>query len=197
VSVPGVVSLLAAYLLGSIPFGFLLFRAFAGGDIRREGSGNIGATNVFRSGGRWIGVATLLLDVMKGMAAVALARWMTGEPSWQAAAAFAAVAGHCYPFVLRFKGGKGIATGGGAYGFTAPLPMLIALALFGVTTLLSRMVSLGSIVAGLSLPVLVLLLQPDRPLMISSAAAAILVLTRHRANIRRILAGEENRIRGS
>ncbi len=196
-SMPGTASVLIAYLLGSIPFGYLLFRTLAGGDIRQKGSGNIGATNAFRAGGRAIGVATLLLDVLKGLAAVALSRWMTGDPVWQAAAAFAAVAGHCYPFTLRFRGGKGIATGGGAYGLAAPLPMLVAVGLFAVTTALTRMVSLGSIVAGLSLPVLVMLLQPDRALVVSSAAAAVLVVTRHHANIRRILAGEENRIRGS
>jgi len=197
VSMVGIGSLLFAYLLGSVPVGYILFKLFAGGDIRDKGSGNIGATNAFRAGGRGIGVATLLLDVAKGIAAVATARMLTGDPAWEAAAAFAAVLGHCYPITLRFRGGKGIATGCGAFGFLAPLPMGGALALFAATALLTRMVSLGSILAGLALPLLILTLQPSRPLMTSAVAAAALVIARHHQNIRRILAGRENRIHGS
>lgn len=190
--------LLAVYLIGAVPFGYLLFRLRGGGDIRREGSGNIGATNVLRSGGKVAGAATLALDAGKGAASVWLAETvMGGDMRWSAAAAFTAVVGHCFPIYLGFRGGKGIATGCGAYGLLAPAPMLLTLALFAAVTWATRIVSLGSIAAGLGLPIFVLWLRPELPLVMSAAASGGLVIVRHHANIRRLLAGEERRIDGS
>jgi len=186
----------AAYLISAIPFGYLLLKVGRGGDIRKHGSGNIGATNAFRTGGRAIGIATLALDIGKGALCVALARWLTGSFPWEAAAAFASVLGHCYPIYLRFKGGKGIATGCGAYGVLAPIPMAGALAIFLAALLITRMVSVGSIAAGLALPLLILWLRPEPALLLSVAASVLLVITRHRANISRIVAGSEHRIDG-
>jgi acyl phosphate:glycerol-3-phosphate acyltransferase len=194
----GVVGLLATYLFSAVPFGLLMFKLGRGGDIRKQGSGNIGATNVFRAGGKAVGIATLLLDIGKGALSVLLVRSLTqGDVRWQAAAAFVAVLGHCFPIYLGFKGGKGIATGCGAYGVLAPVPMGIALCVFLVALLLTRMVSVGSICAGIAVPLLIVWLQPERALLISVAAAAALVLMRHQANIRRIATGGEHRIHGS
>ncbi|HZI93717.1 MAG TPA: glycerol-3-phosphate 1-O-acyltransferase PlsY [Patescibacteria group bacterium] len=190
----GTLALGLSYLISAIPFGLLVFKLGRGGDIRAQGSGNIGATNVFRAGGKWAGTATLVLDIGKGALSVALVRGITSDPRWTAAAAFASVLGHCFPIYLRFKGGKGIATGCGAYGVLAPLPMGITLGVFLVAMLITRMVSVGSICAGIALPLLILWLQPERPLLVSVGAAAALVILRHQANVRRILAGGEHRI---
>ncbi|MGH9867549.1 MAG: glycerol-3-phosphate 1-O-acyltransferase PlsY [Candidatus Polarisedimenticolia bacterium] len=192
----GVLTLLAAYLLGSIPTGFLLFRWMSGEDIRRRGSGNIGATNVMRSGGRMAGILTLLVDAAKGALAVLLARAVAPGGGWAAAAAFLAVMGHCYPVFLRFRGGKGIATGCGAYAVLAPIPMLAALGVFVAVSALSRMVSLGSIAAGLALPAAIAWWSGEPALLISATAAVLLAVSRHHENIRRILAGREHRIGG-
>src|SRR5262249_36550383 len=167
-----------------------------GGDIRRQGSGNIGATNVLRVGGTFAGVATFVLDAGKGAVAVLMTRSVAGSP-WDAAAAFAAVLGHCYPVFLRVRGGEGVATRGGAYARLAPVPIATSLAVFTTTPLTSRMVSAGSMAAGVVLPLAVLWLRPEPALRISVLAAAVLVIARHHANIRRILGGKEHRIRES
>ena len=187
----GLATLLGAYLLAAVPFGYLVVRMFAGRDIRGEGSGNIGATNVFRTSGKLPGAMTLLLDAAKGALAVALTRWVLHDPRWEAAAAFVAVLGHCYPVYLRFKGGKGIATGCGAYFVLAPLPMALTLGVFIIAVLLTRIISVGSMLAGVALPLLVWWLQPDRGLLVSVAASAALVILRHRQNLRRLLKGTE------
>ena len=193
----GIAALIAAYLFSAIPFGYLLIRFRTGSDIRSEGSGNIGATNVVRVGGKGAGLLTLCLDMAKGLASVALARTiMNGDPYFCAGAAFCAVLGHCYPVYLKFRGGKGIATGCGAYAILAPLPMALALGVFGLALLLTRMVSVGSICAGLALPLLVWWLIPDTALLISVIAAALLAITRHRPNIVRIIHGAEHRVDG-
>jgi len=193
----GALLLLAAYLIAAIPFGFLLFRMQGGGDIRKEGSGNIGATNVFRAGGRAAGIATLVLDIAKGVLAVGVVLWWTQDLAWSAAGAFVAVVGHCYPVYLGFRGGKGIATGCGAYGILAPLPMGLTLLVFLAAVLTTRMVSVGSIAAGLALPLLIWLLQPERSLLYSVAAAAALVIWKHRGNIERLLRRKESRLGAS
>ena len=193
----GIAALILAYLISAIPCGYLLVRWRTGSDIRSAGSGNIGATNVLRVGGRGAGLLTLALDMAKGLVSVALARAITGgDPVWCAGAAFSSVLGHCYPIYLRWRGGKGIATGCGAYAILAPLPMMLTLAVFVVALLLTRMVSVGSICAGLALPLLVWWLNPDPALLISVVAAALLVITRHRPNIVRILQGAERRVNG-
>lgn len=195
--IQGVVVLMGAYLLGGVPFGLALHRFAGFGDIRTKGSGNIGATNVFRSAGKRLGIATLVLDIGKGALAVAVAGTLTEGSAWTAAAAVATVAGHCYPVYLGFRGGKGIAAGCGAYGVLTPGPTALSLLIFLSVMLTTRMVSAGSIVAGLSLPLLILWLQPQRAFLISAIATVVLVTWRHHGNIRRIISGGEHRIDGS
>jgi glycerol-3-phosphate acyltransferase PlsY len=194
VTLMGWFALLVSYLIGGIPFGLILHRISGRGDIRKQGSGNIGATNVLRSGGRMTGVVTLLLDALKGASAVWLTRVVVASPALEAGAAFAAVLGHCYPVYLGFKGGKGIATGCGAFAVLAPVPTGISLGIFAIMGAGTRIVSVGSITAGLSLPLLILWWQPNTPLMVSAVGAVALAVGRHHQNIRRIFAGRESRI---
>lgn len=192
----GLVTIAGAYLLGGVPFGYLLFRLLRGGDIREVGSGNIGATNILRSAGWAPGVVTLLLDAGKGALAVWAGRAVTGSTSWAAAAGMAAVAGHCFPAALRFRGGKGVATGCGAFFVLQPAGMAIALGAFAATLALTRMVSAGSIVASMSFPVAAAALGEAPPTALWAGAACLLIIARHHENIRRILRGEEGRLRG-
>ena len=193
-----------AYLLGSIPFGLILVRIFRKQDIRQQGSGNIGATNVIRSGGKGLGAATFLLDAAKGYVAVLLA-WQVGlhvhQTQFQtqnlaATAAVCALVGHVYPLWLSFKGGKGVATGFGVFlGITATAA-LVALAAFIVIFALSRYVSLASIIAAIAFPLAALLLphEPLTPFMIAVVIVLpLIVIAKHHANIRRLLAGTEYR----
>ena len=193
-----------AYLLGSIPFGLILIRVFRNEDIRQQGSGNIGATNVIRSGGKGLGAATFLLDAAKGYVAVLLA-WQVGlhvhQTQFQtqnlaATAAVCALVGHVYPLWLGFKGGKGVATGFGVFlGITATAA-LVALAAFIVIFALSRYVSLASILAAIAFPVAALLLphEPLTPFMIAVVILLpLIVIAKHHANIRRLLSGTEYR----
>lgn len=192
-----------AYLLGSIPMGYLLVRLFRHKDIRSVGSGNIGATNVLRSGGKGLGAATFLLDVLKGCAAVWLGAAITpyltpvGPPrSIEALAALAAVLGHMFPVWLRFRGGKGVATGFGVFLVAAPLAALAAIALFAVVLLLSRYVSLASILGAASFPLFAwFLVHGDKPAFYIAvqSAVALLIIVKHHENIRRLLAGNESR----
>jgi glycerol-3-phosphate acyltransferase PlsY len=193
-----------AYLLGSIPFGLILVRIFRKQDIRQQGSGNIGATNVIRSGGKGLGAATFLLDAAKGYLAVLLA-WQVGlhvhQTQFQtqnlaATAAVCALVGHVYPLWLGFKGGKGVATGFGVFlGITATAA-LVALATFILIFALSRYVSLASIIAAIAFPLAALLLphEPLTPFMIAVVILLpLIVIAKHHANIRRLLAGTEYR----
>jgi len=195
-----------SYLLGSIPFGFLLVRLRGGGDVRETGSGGTGATNVTRRAGKWAGLLTLLLDALKGAAAVLLARLLVGGGSgaewWVAAAAVAAVLGHVFPVWLGFRGGKGVATGLGVFLVLAPLGLLCAVAAFALVVWAWRYVSLGSITAACVLPFAVWLTQgrghldaAGSPALVVAAAGAALIIFMHRANIRRLLRGEENRLK--
>lgn len=223
-----------AYLLGSIPFGYLLVRIFRSEDIRKTGSGNIGATNVVRSGAKGLGAATFFLDALKGFLAVAMTRELVvasmpawpplAQLAWQgslaarfdvaaAVAALAAVLGHIYPVWLRFKGGKGVATAFGVLLQLAPLAALIGLGVFVVTVLISRYVSLASILGALAIPVAALLLPSTLSVFHHAHAApastwhwghlpwtttALLVIpatviAKHHGNMRRLLAGTEYR----
>ena len=155
-------ALLLAYLIGSIPFGYLIVRLASGADIRETGSGGTGATNVSRKAGKAAGIVTLGLDALKGAAAVMVARWLTGEAgtSWTVGAAAAlAVIGHCYPVWLKFKAGKGVATGLGVFLAITPWAVLAALAVFIVVVWRTRYVSLGSIIAAAFIPLWVLLMH--------------------------------------
>ena len=208
-----------AYLMGSIPFGYLLVRAFRGQDIRETGSGNIGATNVARLGVPGLGTATLLLDAAKGFAAVFASLWIYGRffyrgpravlvPAQQldavlaplavigALAALLAIAGHVFPLWLKFRGGKGVATGVGAFLAVAPKAVLIALAVFVVVVLVSRRVSVGSSLGAALVPVFALVFDEHRSSLVVlslMSAASLLVIIKHQQNLRRLLAGSEPR----
>lgn len=188
-----------AYLLGSIPFGFLIVKLCQKEDVRRLGSGNIGATNVLRSGKRWQGVLTLLLDAAKGFLAVRLTAGLLGadEPAWLAGAAVMAIAGHVFTVFLRFQGGKGVATGAGAYLALTPYALLTTLALFLLVVAVSRYVSLGSILATLFVPLWAWLWgygDPHPLLVWGMIPGVVLIVAKHHENIRRLLAGRENRL---
>ncbi len=186
--------LAAAYLLGGIPFGFLLVRWKTGGDVRSLGSGNIGATNVLRTAGRGIAIITLLLDIMKGVAAVWLAdRFTGGSPGWMSAAALAVMAGHAFPIFLRFKGGKAVASFIGAFLYLTPLPLAAVLILFVVVVAVTRYISLGSVLACGLFPLGVWMIQHPHPSVLGSAVVAgAFVVWRHKSNIERLRAGNEH-----
>ena len=199
------IALIAAvsYLLGSIPVGYLLVRIFQHKDIRSVGSGNIGATNVLRSGSKALGAATFLLDMLKGCAAVWLggvlgALLLPGTPlrSAQALAALFAVLGHMFPIWLRFRGGKGVATGFGVFLVAAPWAALAAISVFFVVALLTRYISLASILGAACFPVFAwfLVVGPRPAFFIAvQSAVALLIILKHHQNIRRLLAGTESR----
>jgi acyl phosphate:glycerol-3-phosphate acyltransferase len=198
--------LIIAYLLGSIPFGYLIVRAKKGADVRESGSGGTGATNVSRRAGKLAGVVTLLLDAMKGALAVLLARWLLtddfGINWWVAAVAVLAVLGHCFPIWLGFRGGKGVATGVGVFLSLNPLAVACAAAVFMLVVVVTRYVSLGSILAAAAFPLFVWLLSQSvrpvqnlAPVMAASIAAGALIVLMHRANIGRLLRGTESRFK--
>ena len=190
-----------SYLLGSIPFGLLL-GFMAGKDVRKSGSNNIGATNVWRVCGKWWGLATFALDFLKGLAAVLFVGGYvpTGLPYPYPVilAAVGAVLGHNFPVWLKFKGGKGVATSAGVMAGMMWAPFLVAITVFILTVAVSRYLSLGSMLASLALVAACLLLLPQPfgasfPLLVLAAALAVMIIVRHRQNISRILAGTENR----
>jgi len=182
-----------AYLIGGIPFGYLLVRMRTGEDVRSKGSGNIGATNVLRTTGRAAAVATLVLDIGKGCLAV----WLAGKladhsPAVMSLAALAVMAGHAYPVFLKFRGGKAVASFIGAFLVLTPIPLLASLALFVIVVAATRHISLGSIVAAGSLPLAVYLIEhPPAPVLIASLVAGVFIIYRHAANIQRLRAGTE------
>ena len=185
---------IVAYLLGSIPFGYLIVRGKSGADIRETGSGGTGATNVSRRAGKAAGVLTLLLDAAKGCAAVVIAKAVSGDDWVIAAAAIAALVGHIFPVWLDFRGGKGVATGVGIFLVLAPVPLLCAGVVFVAIVLLTRYVSLGSITAAILIPVLVWVQSGSQPLLIAAVVGAALIVFAHRGNIQRLASGTESRI---
>lgn len=193
--------LIIAYFLGSIPFGYLIVRAGSGADIRETGSGGTGATNVSRRAGKGAGVLTLMLDALKGVAAILIGRLIFGESSWLiAAAAILVIGGHMFPIWLGFRGGKGVATGVGVFLVLAPLAILGAGVIFLVIVVLTRYVSLGSITAAATIPLFIWLqhglVSPVSNLwatMCTAVSAASLIIFAHRENIRRLLQGTESK----
>src|SRR5215469_9026999 len=186
--------LIAAYLIGGIPFGYLIVKWKTGADVREAGSGNIGATNVLRTTGRGAGIVTLLLDIAKGTCAVWIADKLTaGNIHWTSAAALAVIAGHAYPIFLKFHGGKAVASFIGAFLVLTPVPLLASLLLFVIVVAASRHISLGSIVAAGSLPLAVYLIEhPPAPVLIASLIAGAFVIYRHASNIQRLRSGVEH-----
>jgi glycerol-3-phosphate acyltransferase PlsY len=198
-----VLALILAYLLGSIPFGYLIVRLKSGADVRQTGSGGTGATNVTRKAGKSAGIITLLLDALKGVAAVLIARWLTGTPgtSWMVAgAAVLAVVGHCFPVWLRFKAGKGVATGLGVFLTIVPWSVLAAFVVFALAFWRTRYVSLGSVAAAIVVPLWTLIqhtmISPVAdfvPTVAALCAASAIIIAKHHENIGRLMAGQENR----
>jgi len=183
-----------AYLLGSIPFGLILTRLTGAGDLRSIGSGNIGATNVLRTGRKGVAAATLLLDMGKGLAAVLIAR--AAWPGTEAMAALGAVLGHCFPVWLRFKGGKGVATTMGvALALAWPIGLAYAAVWLGVLGL-TRLSSAGGLAAAAAAPLAAMALG-DRDYAVTLIAIAVIVFTLHRDNIDRLLAGTEPKVGAS
>ena len=182
-----------AYLIGGLPFGYWLVRFSSGEDIRNMGSGNIGATNVYRAVGRKQGLIVLLFDILKGYAAVWLAAMLTqGNTVAMALSAVAVMVGHCYPAFLRFRGGKAVACFVGAFFYVAPLALAIASVIFLVVVALSNYVSLGSIITASVFPAIVWLTQAPVPILVASIAGAILIIYRHKTNIVRLRSGKES-----
>ena len=209
--------MVAAYLLGSIPFGYLIVRSRIGADVRTIGSGGTGATNVSRSAGKRAGVLTLVLDALKGAAAIAVVKIGLGLPIlsqgpvegvsgavswWLALAAVFAILGHIFPIWLGFRGGKGVATGVGVFLMLAPLAVVLAALVFAVIVGLTRYVSLGSIVAAAAIPLFLFLqnifIQPVAapvPLLTAAITGALLIIFAHRGNIGRLIQGTESKFR--
>jgi glycerol-3-phosphate acyltransferase PlsY len=189
-----IILVIAAYLLGSIPTGLLLAKA-AGVDIRNSGSGNIGATNVYRTMGRTVGILTLVGDCLKGLAPVLLAKYLHLPVNWIAAIGLAAFLGHVYTIFLGFKGGKGVATALGVFLGISPLAVLGALLIFVAVVWKWRYISLGSILAALAMPGFVAVLDPRPALVLMTMTISALVIWKHRENIGRLKAGTENRFK--
>jgi len=186
--------IVVAYLMGSVPFGYLIVRGKIGVDIRQTGSGGTGATNVSRRAGKAAGVVTLVLDALKGGAAVFVAKAFSGSDWIVAAAAIAVIVGHVFPVWLGFLGGKGVATGAGVFLVLAPVAVLCAGVVFLAIVFATRYVSLGSIVGAATIPLFVWLLNDSRPLLIAAALGALLIVFAHRGNIGRLAHGTEAQI---
>ena len=193
----GLLAVAIAYLLGAIPFGYLLVRLSTGKDVRAAGSGNIGATNVLRTTSKALGIATLVFDIAKGVAAVWIAGYLTMDSSlWTSAAALAVMAGHSYPVFLGFKGGKAVATFVGAFGFLTPVPLFATAVVFFAVVAGTGYISAGSVVGVAVFPFGVwLILHPSPEVVIASLIAGVFIVYRHKENLARIHSGTENAFR--
>ena len=186
---------LLAYIMGSLPTAYLVVRLVTGKDVRRTGTGNVGGTNALRVAGWKAGVAVTLIDVAKGAIPVWLMQRYNPESGWVAAAMLAAVIGHCYPVWLKFRGGKGVATGLGAFLVIAPVSALAAIALWFVVLAVSRWVSLASMTASASFPLILKLIDhPDIVTLVAVSTASLLIILRHASNIRSMLGGNEAKV---
>jgi glycerol-3-phosphate acyltransferase PlsY len=187
-------AILAAYLIGSVPFALLLARRWGATDLRRIGSGNLGAANVLRASGVRAGVLVAVLDVAKGAVSVLVAERVAGGAAAPAAAALAAIVGHVYPVWLRFRGGKGVATACGAFSILTPLAIPPALTIFVVIVWATKYISLGSMLASLALPPIAYAMGSPEPAVIAASAASAIIVFRHRSNFVRLRAGTERRL---
>ena len=186
--------IILAYLIGSIPFALLLARRFGAADLRRIGSGNLGAANVMRASGVTAGLLVVALDMSKGAASVWLAARDSAGAALPAAAGFAAIIGHIYPLWLRFRGGKGVATACGVFTVLTPVAVGPALAVFLGSVWMTRYISVGSILASVALPPIAYATGSPMPVLAVAMIASMLILVRHRTNLARVLAGTEQRI---
>ena len=186
--------IIVAYLIGSIPFALLLARRFGDADLRRVGSGNLGAANVMRASGVAAGLLVAALDMTKGAASVWLAARGSAGAALPAAAGLAAIIGHIYPVWLRFRGGKGVATACGVFAVLTPLALPPALAVFVAVVWMTKYISLGSVVATIALPPLAYALGSPAPSVLAAFAAAIVIVFRHRSNVWRLRTGTERRL---
>jgi glycerol-3-phosphate acyltransferase PlsY len=188
-----VLLIVAAYLIGSVPFALLLARRLGTRDLRRIGSGNIGAANVLRTSGVRAGVTVMLLDIAKGAGSVMLVQRFDGG-AVMAAAGLAAIVGHVFPVWLRFRGGKGVATACGVFSVLTPVAVGPALAVFLGSVWMTRYISVGSILASVALPPIAYATGSPMPVLAVAMIASMLILVRHRTNLARVLAGTEQRI---
>ena len=186
--------ILAAYLIGSIPFALLLARRWGAIDLRRVGSGNLGAANVMRASGITAGILVAILDITKGAASVMLAARLSGNSTAPAAAGLAAIVGHIYPIWLRFRGGKGVATACGVFSVLTPMAIPPALAIFLITVTLTKYISLGSLLATIALPPLAYALGSEAAAVVAACLAAAIIVFRHRSNVARLRTGTERRL---
>ena len=194
---PNIIAILVAYLLGSLPFGYVLVRLRHDKDVRGVGSGSTGATNVTRAAGPLVGAAVLILDVVKGYGAVWLADWLTvSDDRIVPTAAVAAILGHSFPVFLQFRGGKSVATGVGVFVYLQPWAVPAVLIIWLVAMAIWRYVSLASILAAAALPLVSLqLYRPPAAILLALVAGSTIIISRHRSNIERLIAGKENRFR--
>jgi len=188
--------LIIVYLIAAIPTGIVLSRLWGSEDIRTQGSGNIGATNVYRVAGKLAGILTLVGDTLKGLLPLlAIKTWLHPTPEQLGIASAVAIIGHCYPVYLKFKGGKGVATALGIFLVLSPKAVLGALIVFIIAVATTRFISLGSVLAAMSAPLLILMLNHPQPIFLATLFIAGLVIWRHRSNIRRLMDGTENRFK--
>jgi len=181
------------YLAGSIPFAFLVARRH-GVDLRRSGSGNVGATNVLRTTGVPLAVTAMVLDAVKGAVAVLIAQRLTEGPATPVAAGLAAIIGHIYPVWLQFRGGKGVATAAGVFGVLTPLALAAAAGVFVLAVFVSRYISVGSVAGALTLATAAVIDDPPTAVVAGAIVAALVIVHRHRGNLARLAAGTERRI---
>ena len=188
-----VLAVVFGYLAGSVPFAYLLARR-RGIDLRHAGSGNPGAANVLRTVGVWAAVIVMLLDALKGLAAVLAAQAITTGDAAPVAAGLASIFGHIYPVWLRFRGGKGVATAAGMFALLAPVALSIAGVVFVITVVVTRFVSAGSVAAAIALVIAAAVTGAPGPVVAGAVGAATIVVFRHRANMERLVAGTERRV---
>ena len=190
------ITLLLAYLIGAIPCGVVVTKLFGSADVRNSGSGNIGATNVYRVAGRKLGAMTFIGDALKGALPVAYAIYIAGMTSEQIAmVATATFLGHLYPVYIGFKGGKGVATGCGIFLALSPLTVTLGLTLFGLILWRTRYVSLASVCAAVAIPILNYFIEHDIPIFLASIFLSGMVIFRHRENIKRLINGTESKFK--
>jgi len=188
--------LIVIYLIAAVPTGIVLAKVMGYEDVRDKGSGNIGATNVYRVAGKLAGVLTLTGDILKGfLPLLACKTWLAPTPAQLGIACAMAIVGHCYPVYLKFRGGKGIATALGIFLVMSPTAVLGAAIVFGITVATTRFISLGSVLAAMSAPLLVLMLNQPQPIFLATLFIAALIVWRHRSNIKRLMDGAEDRFK--